>query len=298
MPPSDMITCSRAEMEAAFREAEAASIRKWIDETSLRVRGQTNYYSTVRFQVQITEADPGPPVAWRVQIAQRERQAFAYASGQSPEVAGFVPPTGVGGYASAATLTQTNLSEAKKTRNGEKMIVTGISAFLTPGSDQGLAAWVWQHANIKLMKNDTNGSPLGPLSFFPALSSINGSGESYNLRPSSEQEHTAIVERYRSSEGLTGYYDLSAAPVVWTPSGNTDSSLYLAVNLDEAYDEIVFDRAAVAPLVSAWSPLGVQNSAPNGPAATPRTIVTGTYVDILFRFDGTTEQAMSQNQSA
>lgn len=292
------VTICRSELAAAFREAEASAVRKWIDDTSMRVRGQTNYYSAIRFQVRATQFAPGPPIQWRLQIDRAERQAFAYQIGSSPQVAGFVAPTGVPGYPSAATLTQTNLSKAKETRNGEKMIVTGISAFLLPGSDQALAAWVWQHASVEAVKNDTNRSPLGPLAFFPALSSVNGQGESFNVRPESAQSTSAIIERFRSSEGLSGYYDLSAAPIVWTPSGKTDSSLYLAINLDEAYDEIVTERAPTAPLVEAWSPAAAQNSAPNGPNPTPRSIVTGTYVDVLFRFDGTTEQAMSQNQAA
>ena len=292
----EMLTCSREELRAAIREAEAGAVRKWIDETSMRVRGQTNYYSTIRFQLIATVPAPGTA---RLQITQARRDAFAYSLGTDPAIAGFVAPTGINGYANAATLTQTNLSKAKETRNGEKMIVTGVSAFVTPGSDQGLAAWVWQHANVQLMKNDTNGSPLGPLSFFPALSSLNGSGDTPSRRPESAFSNLHRTDRFRASEGMTGYYDLSAAPVVWTPSGKTDSSLFLRVELDEAYDDLTTDRLADPALgIEAWTPDALLNSAPLGPAVVARQVVTGTYVDILFRFDGTTDAALSQNQAA
>lgn len=290
---ADIIRCSSEELRAYIREAEANAVRKFVEDANVRVRGQTSYYSTCRFQLIATSPAPG---TYNVTLSQAERQPFAYSLGQSPAVAGFVAPTGMPtSAAAAATLTQTNLSQPKSTRNGERFIITGISAFLSEGSDSALAAWVWQHANVQLVKNDTTRSPLGPLAFFPALSSINGSGTAPNLNPSFA-ESLATISRFRSSEGLSRSFDLSAAPVIWMPQGQTDGSLFLAVNLDEPYTDSAADRAAVPGTINAWTPAYAANSTPLGPNPTPSQVATGSYVDILFRLDGTSEAIMSQNQ--
>lgn len=290
-----LIKCTSAELATVMREAQATAVEAFIQDANLRVRGQTSYYSTVRFQLQATGVAPGP---YTITLQNVERQAFSYSLGQSMVVAGFIPPAPapVGGSgAAAASLTQTNLSQPKATRNGERMIITGISSFVSPDSDMELAAWVWQHANVQLVKNDNLRSPLGPLSFFPALSSLHGDGTQYNREPAfNEIESTLSI--FRQSEGMIRNFDLSAAPVIWMPQGQTDGSLYIAVNLDEALSFVANDRAAVAGTINAWSARAVQNSAPNGPFATPTNIVAGSFCDVIFRFDGTTEALMSQNQ--
>jgi len=294
MADSDIIQCTTAELRAAMRDAQASAVQAFIQDSKLRVRGQTCYYSTVRFQLQATEPVPG---TFAITLSTQERQAFSYALGQSMSSAGFVPPTGVTtSSALAASLTQTNLSQPKSTRNGERFIITGISAFLSPMSDVELAAWVWSHGSVQLVKNDTLRSPLGPLNFFPALSSLNGSGLAPNMLPA-ENERMAQVSIPRQSEGTMRSFDLSAAPIVWMPQGQTDGSLFLAVNLDEPYSATESTRAA-APGVNAWTPAAATNSAPNGPALVPQQIHGGTYVDIIFRLDGTSESLMSQNQGA
>lgn len=292
---NDIVQCTTAELSAAMREAQASAVAGFIRDANLRVRGQTCYYSTVRFQLVASELVPPVPGTLSVTLSTQERQAFAYSLGQSMPMAGFVPPTGVPtSSAVAASLTQTNLSQPKSTRNGERMIITGISCYVAPTSDMELAAWVWSRANVQLVKNDTMRSPLGPLAFFPAISSINGSGTSYNRQPA-EDDTLATLELFRMSEGLVRNFDLSAAPVIWMPQGMTDGSLFLAINVDEPLTFTASDRAAAAG-VNAWAPRVRQNSAPLGPAVSPAQIATGTYVDIVFRLDGTTESVMSQNQ--
>lgn len=294
MADNDIIQCTTAELRAAMRDAQASAVAAFISDSNLRVRGQTCYYSTVRFQLTATETVPG---TFALSLSMAERQAFSYALGQSMASAGFVPPAGVAASSAiSASLTQTNLSQPKSTRNGERFIVTGISAFLDPVSDHALAGWIWSHGNVQLVKNDTMRSPLGPLNFFPALSSINGSGLAPNMLPP-ENARLAEIAIPRQSEGTTRSFDLSAAPIVWMPQGQTDGSLFLAINLDEPYEETATSRAA-APGINAWSPAAAANSPPNGPALVPQRIHAGSYVDIIFRLDGTSEALMSQNQGA
>ena len=294
MADSDIIQCTTSELRAAMRDAQASAVAAFITDSNLRVRGQTCYYSTIRFQLQATEIAPG---TYTLSLSAQERQAFSYSLGQSMSAAGFVPPTGLpNSSAVAASLTQTNLSQPKSTRNGERFIITGISAFLDPVSDHALAGWIWSHASVQLVKNDTLRSPLGPLNFFPALSSINGNGLAPNMLPA-ENARLAEIAIPRQSEGTTRSFDLSAAPIVWMPQGQTDGSLFLAVALDEPYSETISSRAA-GPGINAWSPIAAANSAPNGPAVAPVQIRPGSYVDIIFRLDGTSEALMSQNQGA
>lgn len=295
MADSDIVQCTTAELRAAMRDAQASAVAAFIQDSNLRVRGQTCYYSTIRFQIQAVETAPG---IYTLSLPAQERQAFAYSLGQSMSAAGFVPPTGVTtSSAIAASLTQTNLSQPKSTRNGERFIITGISAFLGTASDAQMAAWIWEHANVQLVKNDTLRSPLGPLSFFPALSSLNGPCAAPNMLPA-ENARLMEIALPRNSEGMTRSFDLSAAPIVWMPQGQTDGSLFLAINLDEPYSAVGVAARAAAPGINAWTPAAAFNSAPNGPALLPSQIATGSYVDIIFRLDGTSESLMSQNQGA
>lgn len=291
-----LVKCTSAELAAAMKEAQATAVEAFIQDSNLRVRGQTSYYSTIRFQLQAV-ASPVPGT-FNISLAAVERQAFAYALNQPMGGAGFIPPApapATGSGAAAASLTQTNLSQPKATRNGERMIITGISAFVSPNSDMELAAWVWQHANVQLVKNDNLRSPLGPLSFFPALSSIHGDGTAYNSEPAFN-EILNTLKIFRQSEGMIRNFDLSAAPVIWMPQGQTDGSLYIAVNLDEPLAFQATDRVAVPGTINAWSAAATKNSAPNGPNPVASPIVAGSYCDVIFRFDGTTEALMSQNQ--
>jgi hypothetical protein len=74
--------------------------------------------------------------------------------------------------------------------------------------------------------------------------------------------------------------------------------LYLAITLDQALTFTATDRVAVPGTINAWSAAAAANSAPLGPSAVVKPPVEGSYCDILFRLDGFTTAAMSQNQGA
>lgn len=285
-----MVQCTDAELAAFVQEQRAAAVVDFVNDSGARVRSSTGYYSTCRFQL-LCSALVG--TTYTLTMSRRTRQPFAYSLGEKGSVAGFVEPTGT---ELNMTETQTNLSDAKNTRSGERFIIKGISAIVTPGSDMFLAKWIWQHANVKIVKNDVVGDPLGPLSFFPALSSMNGDGDSYNRRPA-PQSNNYVAHSFRGSEGIGGYFDLKASPIIWMPTGKKDSSLYLAVDLDEDFVAPEDIRAATPPTVDAWQPQASFNTAPIGPQPAPGKLpVFGSYVDIVFRFMGSAESVMSVNQ--
>lgn len=293
MADERIIQCTDKELAAYVREQRANAVDEFVNDSAARVRSSTGYYSTVRFQL-VCGALAGGKYPLSIDQVEGGRQAFAYSLGQSMTIAGFVTPASTQNYATASK-TQTNMSQPKATRSGERFIITGISAVVTAGSDMLLARWVWQHAFVDLVKNDTDRQPLGPLSFFPAQSSLNGQGDSLNQRPAlSEIKYTTTS--MRSSESMFGKFDLSASPLIWMPVGDVDGSMFLSVGLDEPYAASVEPRAAALPDYEAWSPLAAENSAPIGPNATPGPVRFGTFVDILFKFEGTSERIMSRNQ--
>lgn len=291
-----MVKCSDAELAALVQEERADAVKKFVQGVGAEVRQATGYFSTVRFQIFAVLVDPGPPAKYRLTIKAGERQAFAYKLGDEfPQIAGYVAPTGV--QMPNANLSQTNLATAKQTRNGERYLCNGISAILRQGSDDGFAKLVWQNAFVELVMNDTDRKPLGPLDFFPALSSMNGQGDSYNIKPASAFDDRAVVHSPRGSEGTLKNFDLSKAPVIWEPAGKRDGSLYLAIGLLNDISIDVTNRVANAAIgVEPWNALAVDNSPPLGVGGPGNGILPFTFVDITFRLDGTSLSLMSQNQ--
>jgi len=292
---NEIVTCTTAEMRAMIREREQAAVQAFTKGIGAKVRESTGYYSTVRFQIFATQTVVGPPAQFDLTIKAGERQAFAYKIGDnSPEIAGYIQP--VPGPQFAAGLPETNLSQAKSTRNGESFIVTGISCFIREASDAVFARLIWQNCSVEAVINDTTRRPLGPLTFFPALSSLNGSGLSFNVAGGPQAQLGFISETMRGSEGTRTAFDLAAAPIIWRPNGEVDGSLYLAINLPRDILVPQIERIAVPPLVDAFAPIAITNSPPMGLDAVSKVVQPFTFVDITFRMDGNSLAKLSENQ--
>jgi hypothetical protein len=211
----------------------------------------TGYYSTVRFQA--TNTGVAPAFLWIV--AAGDRKAFNYAVGNDMATAGFTPGT-------LATLRHTNLSKAGETRAGETYYIRGVSYHLGSldgaagpalANDPLFAFALWSNAFAQLsMNGGTDSWPLGPLFFFPAIAGLSGIGTSAIIEPSLPDAVGTIAGIQNSQQEADNYFEFSD-PIIWTPSGNTDSQLQWLFTLPAALTFTANARGAAAG-VAAFSP--------------------------------------------
>lgn len=197
---------------------------------------QDGYYSQVRFQA--------TGVVGTYNVAAGDRQAFSYAQGQDMASAGF--PAGT-----LATLSNTNLSEANKTRAGDTYFIHGISVELSSTSEIAIASNVWANANVEISFNGgRNSMPVGRLEFFGR---INGRWSTRLIPPAlqSNTETLSIGESATPDNDQIYYFD---PPLVWQKSGEVDSQLAIIVNLPTAFTIPAAARVGVPDSTTDYDP--------------------------------------------
>jgi hypothetical protein len=270
----NMVVCTPEEAAAVIAQARQDAVREAL--AGVKTTQKTGYYSTVRFQAKRTGTTPNFVYTVDSKIT---RVAFGYKDPQALNGAGAGfndLPNDV-----QSSLTQTNLSEPGKTRDGETYYIKGVEFYVSADSDAYLAKLIWAQANVRLKMGANTVFPLGRLDFFPQAGGLVGKGESYLAEPPLGAPSSQIAALGNSIEDVDSYFHFNEkSPLIWNSAGNTDSQLTMEFDLP---NDIVFAATAraAAPGVSAWTP--------------PDTSEPFSYVDIAVRLVGESINNVSAN---
>lgn len=226
--------------------------------TNSRFKLWNAYYSIVRFQADVDVNAPTTTLTFATQ----ELRPFNYRIGDSA-FGGFPQAFGV------ATEAETNLVKASETVAGEQLLVDGISLMPSSVTDPGL--WKVLIANIAVkisMDGDARQYRLGRPDMVPGSGGTFGGGATSTLIPPLESSVSFDTSFSNGWPTIDNYYPFPQ-PIVWTPSGDTDSNFNIVLKLVR---QLVFVQTARA-------------SADGIAAFTPPTQVGqyGTFVDFMAR---------------
>lgn len=245
------------------------------------------YWSTVRFQ---STRAAGPPVTFSV--AAGERKAFAYAIGQSLQIAGFNAAYG------NATEAETNLLRQSETRDNADFWIWGVACNVSNDSEPALAARIFRDTSVRISLNGTTQIPLGRLEMFPGAGGLYGTGRSAIKVPNILDIGGSAVDNgagapypfYQNGDPMAGNFFRLNQPFKWASVGNSgaDSSLVVSFILQRAFTETAgLARAAVAAGTANY-PAGLFT-----PPAADGDL--GTYVDIIVHLIGVAVAQRSVN---
>tara|TARA_B100001105_G_C22370120_1_gene434611 strand:+ start:208 stop:1029 length:822 start_codon:yes stop_codon:yes gene_type:complete len=239
-----------------------------------RVVNAFPYYSAIRYQAAITNDAGSPPTYTYTIAAAQERRAFGYAIGDSLAAAGFDSTW-------SATSLETNLLQRSQTNAGERVLIEGISAYLTADSDPLLAALLFERLAVSISLNgDTQQFRLGRAAFLPGGGGLHGAGHTALLRPGQQDQSRIFSVANNGLPGRENFYALPY-PIKWSSAGKADSNLVVLARTERAVVQSVTSRAS-ATGVEPWTP----------PTAVGQL---GSYVDIVFKFHTRTEAERSAN---
>src|SRR6266852_4484855 len=223
------LTPAQQERLASLRKMAGAvppDVRALIGRMALssqRVQEHWPYYSRIRFQAAIAA---GPPVVYTFTLKQQVL-GFSYSIGQDMGPAGF--PTGT-----IATIADTNLSEGAKTKDGQSLEIFGSSCFIVPTSDPTMLAFVYQNASLAFSQSGGDSQKkVGPLLFVPSPGGLSGYAVSYGTQPNKSANHTDYGFITNGLPVQGNHWKLPN-PVIWQPSGKTDSTLNLVCTIERA----------------------------------------------------------------
>jgi hypothetical protein len=240
--------------------------------TGQRFRLWNNYYSIVRFQALVNVVGAVTTLTFQ----QQELRPFGYRINDSLTQAGFDPTLG------NATEAETNLVKAGETIAGEQLEVDGISLMPSSITDSGL--WKILSANISVvisMDGDSHRYRLGRPDMIPASGGTQGSGATSTLVPDLASSLAQDGSFANGWPVVDNFYPFPQ-PLLWTPSGETDSNFNVVLRLVRQQVIVETGRAAAAGVA----------------AFTPPTVVGqfGTYVDFMCRLHSMQRAARSVNQ--
>jgi hypothetical protein len=240
--------------------------------TGQRFRLWNNYYSIVRFQAQVNVAGPTTTLTF----VPGELRPFGYRIGDTLATAGFDPGFGV------ATECETNLVKAGETIAGEQLQVDGISLLPSSITDIGLYKQLIANSAVKIsMDGDSHAYRLGRPDMIPGAGGTFGSGITPTIIPPLD---ASIATDSGFSNGwpvVDNFYPFPE-PLMWTPSGETDSNFNVVLRLVRQQVVVMTARAAAAGIA----------------AYTPPTVAGqfGTFVDFMARLHSEQRAARSVNQ--
>ena len=243
------------------------------------------YWSTVRFQ---SVRAAGPPVSFAV--AAGERKAFAYAIGQSLQIAGFNAAYG------NALESETNLLRQSETRDNADFWIWGIGCYLTPESEPALARRIWRDTSVRISLNGTTQIPLGTLEMFPGAGGLYGQGVSFIKSPeintpgAVDNGTGAIMPFVNNGNPMAGDFLRLNQPFKWASVGNNgaDSTLVMSFILQRG----VTETSALARAGVAAGTVNMTASAFTPPAADGDL---GTFVDVRVHLIGVSVSKRSVN---
>lgn len=240
--------------------------------TGQRFRLWNNYYSVVRFQAAVNVVG----AVTTLTFATQNQQPFSYRIGDPMTVAGFDASFG------AATECETNLVKAGETIAGEQVTIDGIS--LMPSSVTDLGLWKQLIANISVSISMDGGSHkyrLGRIDMVPGSGGTFGSGLTSTVVPDLQSSLGADSSFSNGWPTVDNFYPFPQ-PLVWTPSGETDSNFNVVLALVRQQVSVQTARAA-ATGIAAFSP----------PTAVGQV---GTFIDVMARLHSMQRAARSVNQ--
>jgi hypothetical protein len=264
----EIITCRQSDLNQMVKEQRTEAVQDAL--SPFKSKQQTGYFSTVRFR--FIRSGAGPAFTYTCSAA-TPRVAFSYPQNGIMDSAGFVPGT-------QSNLRFTNLSDANKTRDGETYYIAGIALYRGATSDALLSALVWDTAAMTLVMNTDNLWSLGCLHFFPSTSGLSGRGFTRIQVPPLDSETTDLQLLQNSVEDAGAFFSFTN-PLIWKPSGQTDSSLAMQFTFNTDIVVTTVARAAGAG-VAAYDP--------------PATDQVGTFVDVTVRLIGHSVRDLSLNK--
>jgi hypothetical protein len=240
--------------------------------TGQRFRLWNNYYSVVRFQAVVSVVPPTTTLTFQ----QQQLRPFGYRIGDNLTQAGFDPTFG------NATEAETNLVKAGETIAGEQLEVDGISLMNSPISDIGVYKQLISNMSVVIsMDGDSHRYRLGRPDMIPGSGGTFGSGFTTTAVPDLISSLSTDTSFSNGWAVVDNFYPFPQ-PLIWTPSGETDSTFNVVLTLVR---QQVFVETARAPA--------------DGVAGfTPPTLAGqfGTFIDIMVRLHSEQRAARSVNQ--
>jgi hypothetical protein len=237
-----------------------------------RFRTWNNYYSVVRFQATVNVVGAVTTLTFGV----GELRPFSYRINDLLTAAGFDPTFG------NATDCETNLVKAGETIAGEQLQVDGISLMNSSITDIGL--WKQLIANISVvisMDGDSHRYRLGRPDMIPGSGGTFGAGVTPTLLPDLGQSLKTDNAFSNGWPVVDNFYPFPQ-PLLWTPSGETDSNFNVVLKL--VRQQVFVQTARVA----------ASGIAPYTPPTAAGQF--GTFVDIMVRLHSEQRGARSVNQ--
>jgi hypothetical protein len=240
--------------------------------TGQRFRLWNNYYSIVRFQAIVSVNGATTTLTFQ----QQEQRPFSYRINDNLTTAGFDATMG------NATEAETNLTKAGETIAGEQLTVDGIS--LMPSSITDIGLWKVLIANMSVvisMDGDSHRYRLGRPDMIPGSGGTFGGGASPTLVPSLI-DSVGFDTSFSNGWAVVDNFYPFPQPLVWTPSGETDSNFNVVLKLVRQQVFVEVGRAAA------------DGVAPFTPPTTPGQF--GTFIDVMCRLHSEQRGARSVNQ--
>ena len=239
--------------------------------TGQRFRLWNNYYSIVRFQAIVSVVGAVTTLTFQ----QQTQRPFSYRINDPLTGAGFDATLG------NATEAETNLVKAGETIAGEQLEVDGIS--LMPSSITDIGLWKLLIANMSVvisMDGDSHRYRLGRPDMIPASGGTFGSGVTPTLVPSLANSLNTDGSFSNGWPVIDNFYPFPQ-PLLWTPSGETDSNFNVVLTL--VRQQVVVETArAAADGIAPFSP----------PTAVGQF---GSFIDIMARLHSMQRAARSVN---
>ena len=240
--------------------------------TGQRFRLWNNYYSIVRFLAIVSVNGATTTLTFQ----QNEQRPFSYRINDALTGAGFEPAIG------NATEAETNLTAAGQTIAGEQLQVDGIS--LMPSSITDIGLWKQLIANMSVvisMDGDSHRYRLGRPDMIPASGGTFGSSPTSTILPGLA-ESVSFDSGFSNGWPVVDNFYPFPQPLMWTPTGETDSNFNVVLRLVRQLVFVQVGRAAadgIAPF-------------------TPPTVAGqyGTFVDVMCRLHSEQRGARSVNQ--
>jgi hypothetical protein len=240
--------------------------------TGQRFRLWNNYYSIVRFQAQVAVVG----AVTTLTFPPSEQRPFSYRINDPLVGAGFDPTLG------NATDAETNLVKAGETIAGEQLEVDGIS--LMPSSITDLGLWKLLIANMSVtisMDGDSHRYRLGRPDMICGSGGTFGQGVSPTLVPDLASSQF-VDHAYSNGWPVVDNFYPFPQPLLWTPSGETDSNFNVVLKLVRQQVVVETARAGAAGVAPFTPPTAVGQF--------------GTFVDLMARLHSMQRAARSVNQ--
>lgn len=240
--------------------------------TGQRFRLWNNYYSVVRFQAVVSSVPPVTTLTFPV----GDLKPFSYRIGESLTSAGFDPTMG------NATDADTNLVKANETVAGEMLTIAGVS--LMPSSVTDIGLWKQLLPSISVQISMDGGGhtyKLGRPDMIPGSGGTMGGGLTPTIVPDL-MSAGAFDQSFSNGWPTVDNYYPFPEPIIWAPSGETDSNFSLVLSLRRQQVVVETLRAAVGNVVAAFTP----------PTAVGQF---GTFVDFVARLHSDQQAARSVN---